>query len=405
MTAPIRLTRQQARALHLAAQGIESGLNAALGPATVQSVIQRMGVLQIDTIHVVARSHYLVLWSRLGNYNTTDLDQLLEYGAIFEYWSHAASFLPIEHYPIHMGRRHESTAPRDNWRSQLEESRQEADQILDLIRERGAVRAADFSRETGTSSGWWDWKPEKLILELLLRSGELMVARRERFQRLYDLPDRIHPGISRRQLASPEDAHRQLVVDTVRAMGVATPKWLPDYFRLSAKSANQALAAAIDAGELLPAEIELIGPALVHPAHKLLAEQASTGALTSSRTTILSPFDPVVWDRQRASQLFDFDYLIECYTPAAKRVHGYFTLPILHRGALVGRLDAKAHRRDKVFEVKAIHFEPGALADDSLLPSLSRALEELAAWHGTPEVSLVRTQPASALRPLQRLLR
>ena len=188
----------------------------------------------------------------------------------------------------------------------------------------------------------------------------------------------------------------------MRALGVASPRWVPDYFRTPKRGVAGLLQELADEGALLRAGIEgREEPAYVHPENAGLAEEVVSGGLRSAVTTLLSPFDPVVWDRARALELFGFEYRIEVYTPAARRRYGYYSLPILHRGALVGRLDAKAHRKDGVFEVKSLHLELGTEADDRLVEELAGALRACARWHGTPEVMVRRSDPRGLAGPLQ----
>jgi hypothetical protein len=180
----------------------------------------------------------------------------------------------------------------------------------------------------------------------------------------------------------------------VKALGIAFPAWVPDYFRQTKKGMPQRLEALAAEGLLLRVEVEgFEGPAYVHPDQLGLLEEAASGSREATLTTLLSPFDPLVWDRQRARELFDFDYMIECYTPAPKRRYGYFTLPILHRGQLIGRLDPKAHRAQGVFEIKALHLEPGVAVSEELTVELAAVLRGLAAWHATPDLVIRQSNP------------
>jgi len=197
-----------------------------------------------------------------------------------------------------------------------------------------------------------------------------------------------------------QEVRRALALKAVRALGVAVARWVPDYFRTPKRGATSLLEELADEGSLLRAGIE-DEPAYVHPDNAGLAEQVLSGGSSSSVTTLLSPFDPVVWDRARALELFGFDYKIEVYTPAARRRYGYYSLPILHDGDLVGRLDAKAHRKEGLFEVKAVHLEPGVPVSEELVASLAGALRECAAWHGTPEVQVRRSAPQELAKALR----
>jgi len=396
------LSLAEARALLLTAQGLDRARAKVATKDGVRAAIRRMGVLQIDTIHVVARSPYLVLWSRLGAYDPVWLDELLAEGRIFEYWAHEASFLPIEDYPLFRRRMRETGSL--GWKYShdwMTKNRATVRKIRAHLRANGPVRAADFTRADGEGGGWWGWKPEKRALEYLFSAGELMIARRERFQRVYDLRERVLPGWNDARLPTAAATHRALAANAVRALGVATARWAADYYRMSLAETSSAIASLVRDGELLPARIESVtGDAFLHRDH-LPTLAAIRRGRHPSHATLLSPFDPVVWDRKRALALFGFDYRIECYTPAPKRRYGYFTLPILVGDQLVGRLDAKAHRAAGIFEVKSLHLEEGIAIDDALAEKIAGAIHACAAWHGTPRVQLRRVVPREAAAVLR----
>jgi uncharacterized protein YcaQ len=401
------LSVQQARNLHLAAQGLLLPPRARATRQRLLAAIARMELLQIDTIHVVARSPYLVLFSRLGAYPQAWLDEALARGRIFECWAHEACFAPIADFALlrnganlrdhHWAYRHAQRMRRDH--------RAGMDRLLAHVRERGAVKASDFDQpRRDKGNGWWGWKDEKRWLEAQFALGELMIARRENFQRVYDLTARVLERL-RLELPAPLPAaeiRRQHALRAVRALGIAQARWVADYFRSKGRYPDAELDAFVASGELTRVEVKgWPGAAYVHRDHAALLERARRGALKARHTTLLSPFDPVVWDRARASALFAFDYTIECYTPAPKRRYGYFVLPILRRGALVGRLDAKAHRADGTFEVRALYLEADARVDDELIADLAQAITACAQWHETPRVMIRRCDPKSLAAPLR----
>jgi len=388
----MKLSLTAARALHLAAQGLDQPPTAPAGKEDVRAVIQRMAGLQIDTISVVARSPYLVLWSRLGAFQPSWLDELLAEGRLFEYWSHAACFLPIEDFPLY---RRDMLDNHPRARAWLAQNGEVADQVLKRVRERGEARSAEFERLDGRGGGWWDWKPEKSALECLYSTGELMIARRDpNFHRVYAPRERVLPHWSDWDTPSPEQTRRALTLKAVRALGVARARWVPDYFKMPARGISLLLEELAREGDLMPVTVEGWNtPAYVHPENRGLAEAAVDGRLRPSLTTLLSPFDPLVWDRARALEMFGFEYRIETYTPAAKRRYGYFTLPILHRGSLVGRLDPKAHRKEGVLEVRALHLEPGVAAREDLIAELRAALSSFAAWQGLQQLVVRASDP------------
>jgi len=393
MTEPL-LSLSAARALHLAAQGLLQPRRRKARQSDVLETIRQMGVLQIDTIHVVARSPYLVLWSRLGDYPQAWLEQALAAGELFEYWAHEACFVPIEDYGLY---RHRMLEPESmgwkysaNW---MRERRADVEAVLEHIRANGPARSSDFERTDGQSGGWWSWKPEKRSLEVLFTTGALMISARHNFQRIYDLTERVLPHWDDSQLQSKEAVQRELVLKAVKAMGCARASWIADYFRTRPPRLDPET--LVEQGALLRAWVdEWDDPVYVHPDHAPLLADAAAGALAPTLTTILSPFDPVVWDRRRAQELFNFDYRLECYTPADKRKYGYFTLPILRRGALVGRIDAKAHRREGVFELKSLTLEPGTRVSERFTRDVAGALQRLAGWHACPHIRITQATPA-----------
>jgi uncharacterized protein YcaQ len=408
----LRLRAGQARLLQLAAQGLLAPPRRRARRADLLAAVERMQVLQIDTIHVVARSPYLTLFSRVGPYPPEWLDELLAEGALFECWSHEACFAPIADYALH---RAHQLARSGHWAMRSAARSRAAhdgpmEALLARVRAEGPLRASDFERPAGMRSGWWGWKQEKRWLEAWFALGELMVARRERFERVYDVRERVlaraRPAALAAETPSPEAARLALVLRAVRALGVAPARHVADYFRLGRRVEEAELAPLVASGELVEASVEGFGaPGYVHRDLLPLARRAARGALRATYTTLLSPFDPLVWDRARASSLFAFDYRLECYTPAPRRRYGYYALPILDRGRLVGRADAKAHRADGLFEVKALYLEPGVAPSEARVAAIAGALARCAHWHGTPRVVVRRSRPGALARALGRRLR
>lgn len=406
MSTPVRITPTAARHAQLEALGLAKPPRRRARMKDVLAAIRAMHVLQIDTIHVVARSPYLVLWSRLGDYRQGWLDAHLAKGNLFEYWAHEASFLPIEDYPLLRHRMLDLNGKgwkyRHDW---VERNRDTIEHVLDVIREHGPVRSADFERIDQGSGAWWGWKPEKRALEVMLTAGHLMVRRRDNFQRVYDLRERVLPEWDDSMLGDPEAAERTLVLQAAQALGVATARWIADYYRTRPGETTQRVEALAREGGLL--RIEVAGwkePAYAHPDNAALIDRAAGGRIRPRYTTLLSPFDPLIWDRRRALTTFGFDYRLECYTPAPKRVYGYFTLPILHRGRLIGRLDPKAHRAEGRMEIRSLHLEDGIEPSEDLAGALATSLRAFASWHETPEVVVRRTVPGKFARPLRQEL-
>jgi len=405
------LSLAQARALHLAAQGLLQPPAQAATLADVAACIQRMALLQIDTIHVVSRSPYLVLHSRLGDYPRNWLEDSLANAQVFETWAHEACFAPMD--DLHLHRAYNRQA-RQHWGlAKAEQShlaqRPHLDKLLQHVRSNGPVKSSDFERVEGAASPWWGWKDEKRWLEALFAKGELMIARRENFHRVYDLSERVAPQLlsyAAEADLSVEALNSHWAERAVAALGITQARWVHDYFRTKPRFKDADLDALVDAGTVLRVAVDGWDlPGYVHRQNAALLQQAQAGALQATHTALLSPFDPVVWDRERALALFDFDYRLECYTPEEKRVHGYFVLPILWRGELIGRLDAKAHRAEAVFEVRALHVQPGLVWSEAQIADVAQAIQRSATWHGTPKVRITRTQPAKLAVPLRRALK
>lgn len=390
----LMISREHARAIAIGATGLDRRPEA-VDKAAVLETLRKIAVLQIDTIHVVARSPYLVLWSRLGAYDPAWFDEL-QYpdGQLFEYWAHAASFVPIEHWPLLRPRMLlEREEISQNERAWLDKHGAVLEQVRATIKERGPLRSADFAApEDHKSGGWWEWKPAKTALDILWTRGELVVERRINFQRVYELTERFLPNWDDSMAPSPEAARAGLAELGLRAMGIATAQQLPDYFRQRKAGMAELLERWHSEGRVIKVGVEgWQEPAYIHSDHAAWLDQPPQPTLT----TLLSPFDNLIWDRERTLALWDFFYRIECYTPAPKRRYGYFSLPILHKDILVGRLDAKAERKHKVFRVFALHLEPGVAVSEELAEAVAGMLLECAAWHGTPEVVIERSDPAA----------
>lgn len=391
----IRLPIKTLRYLHLHAQGLARSPRRKAKPADIAACIRDMGLLQIDTINVVARSPYLVLFSRLGDYPAQWLEAALRQGEIFEYWAHEACFIPREDYRLV---RPSMMAPETmGWKYSAHWHREHQDDITALvahIREHGPVRSAELGQRRRQGSGWWEWKPEKRHLETLFTLGELMVCARENFHRVYDVAERVIPEWDDEKHAlSAAEARRIMLEKSARALGVFRPSWLADYYRLKRVNVAETVRDLLDRGLVTQVSCEeLKGTFLLH--HSLLPLLAQPEKLKSNYSTLLSPFDPVVWDRARAQELFNFEYRLECYTPEAKRRYGYFVLPLLLRGELAGRLDCKLHRAEGVLEVKSCHLEPGVRLSAGKVRDFQAALNRFARWQNATSLRIVQ-QPDS----------
>ncbi|HEY0733544.1 MAG TPA: crosslink repair DNA glycosylase YcaQ family protein [Herpetosiphonaceae bacterium] len=399
------LTLTEAQRIAVAAQALDRRPDTAT-KADVLDVIRRLGCLQIDTIHVVARSPYFVLWSRLGEYDPAWLDELLYPDRqVFEYWAHAASIIPIEHWPLFRSRMLEyANGESGGWAKWRAENAEVMEHVLAQIGERGPLGAADFEAPSGhKGGGWWDWKPAKIALDALWTSGELMIERRVNFHRRYDLRERLLPGWDDSQLPTEEERRRRLAEIALQAMGLATTRQLADYFRQKQAGLAQVLESLV--GEGLAERVQVADWSAPVYVHRGSWQQFTSGLPTPEHTTLLTPFDSLIWHRDRTRDLWGFEYVLECYVPEPKRRYGYFVLAILRRGDLVGRLDAKAERKAGVFRVKAIYLEPHVTLDDAVVADLAQMLLSCARWHRTPEVVIDRSEPAQLQAVLQAAVR
>lgn len=391
----VHLSLRAARHLHLAAQGLLKKPTRRARPADILATITRMSLLQIDTINIVARSPYLVLFSRLGSYPGRWLDEALARGELMEYWAHEACFLPRSDFPLF---RHRMLKPENmGWKYRaawMEEHAQEIGELMAFIERNGPVRSADFKHPRKGASGWWEWKPHKKHLEGLFTAGQVMVVERRNFQRVYDLTTRVLPEWDDSlHLIDQAQAEAQMLANSARSLGIFRSAWLADYYRLRNVAIGPLLQAWQEEGVVVPVDVETLGPMWLHHALLPLLERAVAGKLTATHSAVLSPFDPVVWDRSRAEDFFNFSYRLECYTPAPKRKYGYFVLPLLHKGALVGRMDAKMHRLQGSLEVIALYAEEGVSLTAGVIAGLRQAIADFAAWQGATRV-IFRQLPA-----------
>jgi uncharacterized protein YcaQ len=371
------LSAKEARGLVLRAQGF--------GDAELVEpidVLKRLGVIQLDSVNVVARSHELVPASRLGPTSLTAmLRSVYDERRAFEYWGHAASWLPIGYYRYFRPR---MVQLAERWASVAADHGQLIPEILARIRAEGPLSSADFEQPRARRQGWWDWKPAKLVLEYLFAAGQLMSAGRSNgFARLYDLPERVLPPDLDTSGPGEAAAERFLLRQAVEALGVATAIDAADYFRLQSSQWRAALRDLVESGEVVEVAVEG-WPA---PGYAILAALTGPLAPPDHSPVLLSPFDNLVWERHRAERLFSFRYRIEIYTPEPKRQYGYYVLPLLARGQLLGRVDVKLDREASVLRARTVWLE-GATLDEA-----TTALRDLAQHLGAESLQVERVMP------------
>ena len=386
------LSAAEARRIALAAQGFDGSRREARPTRRkLLHALQRLGLLQIDSVNVLVRSHYLPLFSRLGPYDTANLDAAAYAGrqrALFEYWGHQASLLPLALHPLLRWRMARAEQGLGLYRSLAQLGRRRrayVDAILAEVAERGPLTASELSQGGRGRGSWWGWSQGKAALEWLFWSGRVTTATRRRFERVYDLSERVlPPEVLSASTPTEEDAHRSLVALAARALGVATARDVRDYFRLDAADANPRLAELVEAGELLPVSVAGWRQQAYLWAGSRVPRRVTARAL-------LSPFDSLIWERERAERLFGMRYRIEIYTPAARRVHGYYVLPFLLGERIVARVDLKSDRKNGLLLVQAAHPEDGVppgvtaeqgVAEQEVAAELAAELRSLAGWLG-----------------------
>jgi uncharacterized protein len=380
----VSLSSSEARRLALASQGFADPKPT--GPADgwgLRRVLKRVRLVQIDSVNVLQRAHYLPAFSRLGAYDTELLDRLSHRAPrrLFEYWGHEASLIPVELQPLLRWRM--ERAADDAWGGMRRVQRERPELVSDVlaqVRDRGPIAASELDHDRRRRTGpWWDWSDAKRAIEWLFWSGQVTSARRRRFERLYDLPERVLPG---EVLAAPtppvDDAQRELVRVAAVALGVAAERDLRDYFRLPTAETKLRIGELVEAGELVPVEVEGWGRT---PGYLAAGAQIPRRV---DATALIGPFDSLLWERSRVGRLFGFGYRLEIYVPAPKRVHGYYVLPFLLGDWLVARVDLKADRAAGALLLNAVHLELDAPPETRA--ALDAELASMAEWLGLKEI-------------------
>ncbi len=389
-----RLSLRTARRIALTAQGFaDARPSGTVDRRHLKRVVARTGLLQVDSVNVFERAHHLPLFSRLGPYDRTLLPRAAYvHRDLFEYWGHEASLLPVATQPLLRWRMERAARGEEGWGRTirvLAEHPGFVEHLLQRIRDEGPSSAGDLHEGEKPVGPWWDWSLTKTALEHLFWAGRVTTSTRRGFERVYDLTERVlPPAVLALPTPSREEAQRELVRIAARAHGVATEADLRDYFRLKVEEGRAAVQSLVEAGELQPVEVEGWGrPAYLWPGSRV-PRRVTASAL-------LSPFDPLVWERSRTSRLFGFDYRIEIYVPAAKRVHGYYVLPFLHDEGLRARVDLKSDRKAGVLRVLASWLEPGS-APLTTVQALAAELRAAAEWQGLADVVV---EPRGDLAP------
>jgi uncharacterized protein YcaQ len=398
-TSSLRAVAIRTQNLHLA-NGTESNPDS----YSLYQLFDQLGCVQIDTLHMVQRSHYLVLWSRMGAYQPNDIDNLI-FGPerkLFEGWQHAASIIPLSEYRYQMPRQTNLREhPASGYHRWLDEKVQK--DYITLVRERihreGALKVRNFDSDGRKGGTWWNWRPAKVALEYLYELGDLMITDRDNFQRVYDLTTRVLPKWVEINGPTVEERDQFWVERGAKALGVCTARQAGDYTWMKITRSKPHIEELIKNRILIPIFGRLCNgkteELLVHRDNLFFLDQASDGVLKPSRTTFLSPFDNFFWAKARDEMLWNFHKSLEAYIPEPKRIYGYYCLSILHQDRLVGRFDPRLDRKTGRLILRAIYLEPGMGPSDELVSGIAGAMRDFMNFHKANELVIEKSQPVA----------
>ncbi|MBX7109212.1 MAG: winged helix DNA-binding domain-containing protein [Chitinophagales bacterium] len=391
------ITISDAATLAINSQWLQCGGQLA-SKETVLSTLEHLGYVQIDTLSVVERAHHHVLWSRMGGYKQAWLSDLLHGKKIFEYWSHAAAYLPMKDFRFSLIRKSEYAKGKSHWFAQDKKVKR---YVLNRIKREGPLQSKDFEAPEENRQSWYYWKPAKRALEQLFMEGKLMVSHRQGFQKVYDLTENILPTAVNTALPTKMEYAMHLAEQSIRAHGILTEKEM--YYQRGGWSeyVSKAVRRMLKEGQVTEWRMEgheavkcycAAGTAF-HPATRMPQQEVE----------ILSPFDNLLIQRSRLKRLFDFDYTIECYLPEHKRKFGYFTLPVLYGNSFIARMDPKADRQQRVFYIKNLVFEKGIQPDDEMLTAFAGKLKQFAAFNGCIKIEFGKSNVKNLQGALKKL--
>jgi uncharacterized protein YcaQ len=405
-----------ARALALEAQGLTTPNGSEPEPTldALHKTVDRLWCVQIDTLHMVARAHYITMWARHGAYDPADFERLIFDPAerrLFEYWSHAASIVPLSEYRYYDWKRASLRANPGSWFSQWlaqEGSTEVVSKVLDHIRSNGAMRGKDFEDDGPKRGSWWDWKPAKRALEHHFATGDLMVTSRHNFQRIYDVPERVLPEWVDRSPVSREEAREHFIERGIKAMGIGIGDHAADYVYFTRTPTRKYQKNLIDAGKVIPVNVEVMGgqtkEMVIHRDHLPTLQRALDGDIRPGRTTFMSFFDSLFWPRDRDEWLWDYVNMLECYKPAPQRRYGYLCHSILHHDRMVGRFDPKLERKKGTLILRALYLEAGVKPDEELVAGVAAAMRDFMKFHKAKDLAIEKSEPAAFSEKLMKAL-
>ncbi|WP_310557043.1 DNA glycosylase AlkZ-like family protein [Flavobacterium sp.] len=392
------LTLSQLRFLTLESQGLTKSYPFGKDKNAVLKAVEHLGYIQIDTLSIVERAHHHTLWTRIPNYQTSYLDELVDERKVFEYWFHAASYLPMKDFRFVLP---QMLDVKQNEKHYYNADPKVMKYVLDTIRAEGPKKARDFENESKKAGSWWSWKPTKVALERLFLQGDLMVSSRNGMQKTYEITEKVLPKLVNTTLPTQLEFAEYLVKTYLQAYGFTTLKQITHLKsdKLLNKNAIEVLQSMLQEGKIQEVNIENMPSVFVD---NDLLEKSLTKAVSSVR--LLSPFDNSIIHRDRIKQLFNFDFRLECYVPKEKRKYGYFCLPILFGDKFIGRVDCKAHRKEKEFELIHLHIENTSINLELWVESFVESINRLAIFNGCQSLKLTKVSPSNLIDILKRVL-
>ena len=414
----LQLSKTEAARIVLKSQLLDGEAKFAKGKNGFAEIIKRLGYVQIDTISVISRAHHHILWSRKNDYKEKFLHDLqAKDKLIFEYWTHAMSFIPMQDYRYALPRMENFNKPKSKWlKYRYNQSKKYFSPILKRIKNEGPLSSSDFENDAGRKGGtWWDWKPAKTALEYLFWKGDLMVSERKNFQKYYDITERVLPENIDTRIPTKKELSYYFVKRALSSFGIASEREILKFMQpgkatvsdlqiADKNSITKALDELVESGKVIQLTIE-DDHKLKNYAFSETINTASSRKKFSSNIHLLSPFDNLIIQRERTKRLFDFDYSIECYVPAPKRKFGYFVIPILWGDKFVGRFDPKAERSTNTLIINNIVFEDMQIEYEDLFPKLSSALWKFALFNGCDNIVVKKCKPASVKEFLKTSIR
>ncbi|MBP1163143.1 uncharacterized protein YcaQ [Chryseobacterium sp. PvR013] len=393
-----KLTPEHVKLATLDCQGLIHSTPFGTGKTAVLNAVEHLGYIQIDTLSIVERAHHHTLWTRIPDFQTDYLEELVEDRKVFEYWFHAASYLPMQDFRYVLPQM--LTIKRGESRYYNADPKV-MEYVMDTIRNEGPKRARDFENESHKAGSWWNWKPAKLALERLFMQGDLMISGRSGMQKTYDLAERVLLSFIDTTEPTPLEFAEYLVKTNLRAYGLTTVKQITHLRKGNdlKKNVNTVLKTMLDKGEISQVKIEGLSSAFIR---NDVFEK--TFDLKDSNIHLLSPFDNSIIHRDRIRQIFDFDFRLECYTPKEKRQYGYFCLPILYGDQFIGRVDCKAHRKEKKLELIHLHIENNTLDIELWLKPFAETIKRFAVFNGCESLTLTKVSPSKLNAPVKKEL-